>query len=357
MFEKLIIKTIIKKNRKSNKEYYEFFKDNEDFLYIKSKYDLRFLYLAPKFHGITLGIKHDELFDKKLIKGIIECFPNTEIELYEKEQLFSNDDIKELYNLNKKIIVNTEYFEKNLNGKNEIYSCDISTYILIIQKIEYLLNICKNNFNSQIEQFMFIFTQILKYIKYIDYHDYRTCMANSILLGTGVCIDFTIALCKCLNDIGIKCEIVTGIGVGQKEDINSRVNISLKKSHAWNQVMIDDKWYNVDITWFLDNNNFDWLLSNDEIFTQDYKHLTNKKDHYCRINYNKKEIKKLYEKFMKYDSVWKRFDNSRKNVIINLETNLYRLEEEILEENMIPIIRKHFSFIQRFFTKRYEYQK
>lgn len=316
MFEKIMIKQKIKKSRKRNKEYYENFEKSDKYLYIKNKYDFRFLYLTPKFKGILLGINRYELFNKKLIKGIIECFPRTEIILHEKEKLFTNDDIKELSRISRKLIINTQYFEKGLKARNEIYSCDIDTYILIIQKIEFLNKICMKNFTSQVEQFMFILTQILKYIKYIDYHDYRTCMANSVLLGTGVCMDFAITLYKCLIDCGIDCEIIKGIGVGRKEDLNSHINLSTKKDHAWNQVKIDNKWYNVDITWFLDNNNFDWLLSNDDTFTQNFKHLTNEKYHHCNDNYDKEKLRGLYENFMKYESVWKRFDKGDKREML-----------------------------------------
>ena len=163
---------------------------------------------------------------------------------------------------------------------------------------------------------MFIVTQILKYIKYVDYHDYRTCMANAVLLGTGVCIDFAITLCKCLTDIGIECEIMHGIGNASQEDVNSVINITKKKNHAWNQVKINGKWYNVDITWFLSDKKFDWLLADDTTFTKDFKHITNKKNHYCRENFDKEKVQNLYEKFMQYDSFWKRFDNGDRSTVM-----------------------------------------
>lgn len=316
MLEKLFIRYTINKNKRKYKQYFEQLKKSNKFLYIRKKSDFKYLFLVPKFSGITLGIKHDELFDKKLVKAIIEYFYDIEIELYEKEKLFTNDDIKELYNISRNIKVNTQYFEKYLNSKNEIYSCDIDTYMLIIEKVEFLKSVCTQNFISQDEQFMFVLTQILKYIKYVDYHDFRTCMANSILLGTGVCIDFTIALYKCLTDIGIECEIVKGIGNGKKEDINSNINLTINRNHAWNQVKIDGKWYNVDITWFLSDNNFDWILANDKIFTKEFKHLTNQNYHHCSDVFNKQKLERLYESFMKFDSIWKKFDMGDKECII-----------------------------------------
>lgn len=316
MFEKLRFKYSIKKNRKKYSNYYDNIEKSNKYISIKRKADFKYFYLIPKYKGIALEIKHNELFDKKLIKKIIEYFSNTEIILYEKEKLFTNEDIKDFYNINRKITINTQYFEKDINAKNEIYYCDINTYILIIEKIDFLTKICKENFTSEEERFMFIVTQILKYIKYVDYHDYRTCMANAVLLGTGVCIDFAITLCKCLTDIGIECEIMHGIGNASQEDVNSVINITKKKNHAWNQVKINGKWYNVDITWFLSDKKFDWLLADDTTFTKDFKHITNKKNHYCRENFDKEKVQNLYEKFMQYDSFWKRFDNGDRSTVM-----------------------------------------
>ena len=316
MFEKIKINYSIKKNRKKYFNFYEEFKQSEKYLYIKRQSDFKYLYLAPKHKGIALGIQHNELFNKKLIKAIIKYFSNTEILLYEKEKLFTNEDIKEFYNINRKIIINTQYFEKNINAKNEVYNCDINTYMLIIEKVDYLNQICLENFVLEEEQFMFILTQILKYIKYVDFHDYRTCMANAVLLGTGVCIDFAITLYKCLIDIGIDCEIINGIGKGKKEDVDSIINLTKKRNHSWNQVKINNKWYNVDITWFLGDMNFEWLLSDDKSFTKEFKHLTTRKEHYCKESYDKEKIKKLYERFMQYDCLWKRFDNGDRNLTL-----------------------------------------
>ena len=308
MLEKILIKHSIKKYRKKNADYYEGLEKKDKYVLIKNKSYFQYLYLVPKSRGIVLNIRHNEIFDKKMIKKIIECFPNTEIILCEYEKLLTNDDIKDLSKISRKLIINTQYFERNLMSQNEIYSCDIETFLLIIQKVEFINNICKNNFTSQSEQFMFILTQILKYIQYKDFHDFRTCMANSILLGTGVCMDFAIALYKCLTDLGIECEIIKGIGRGHKEDLNSHINLATIKSHAWNQVKIDNTWYNIDITWFLNEKDFDWLLSSDNVFTKEYTHLTNEKYHVCNHNYDKAKVKELYNRFMKYDSLWKRFD-------------------------------------------------
>ena len=104
MFEKIKIKYLIKKNRKKYQNYYDELKKSDKYLYIKRKSDFKYFYLVPKYKGIALGIQHNELFDKKFVKEIIEYFSNTDILLYEKEKLFSNEDIREFYKINRKII-------------------------------------------------------------------------------------------------------------------------------------------------------------------------------------------------------------------------------------------------------------
>ena len=58
MFEKVKIKHLIKKNRKKYQAYYDELKKSDKYLYIKRKSDFKFLYLAPKYRGIALGIQH-----------------------------------------------------------------------------------------------------------------------------------------------------------------------------------------------------------------------------------------------------------------------------------------------------------
>ena len=82
------------------------------------------------------------------------------------------------------------------------------------------------------------------------------------------------ALC---NAAGIECEYVTGTGNGG--------------SHAWNQVQIGGKWYNVDVTWddpiklegedFNDHshNRYNYFLISDEIMYKD--HSTKTAKHVC----------------------------------------------------------------------------
>ena len=312
MFEDLKTKIIIKTNRLKYRDYYNQLEKANKYLILNGKKDLKYLYLVPKLKGIIIKVQNTGIKNIKEIKSIVKEFPNKEIQIYEKENLLKDKEKISLYNISRKIFINTQYIEtKNYNAKNEVFLCDINTYILIIEKIRFLTKICKKNFSQQDEQIMFIITQLLKYIKYVDYKDNRTCMANAILLGTGVCIDFAITLYKCLEVLGIECKLVRGISSGEESDKMSKVSIVKKSNHAWNQVKIGTKWYNVDITWMLTQNDLKWILIGDKEFEENCKHIAIDKE-YCHENYDREKVKKLYEKYIQYDSVLKKFDEGNK---------------------------------------------
>ena len=296
----------IKYNKLKNKQYYINFEKRDKYLLINKKFDLRFLYLVPKMKGIIIKLGNNQIHDVELVKCVARYFNNTEICIDEETKILSNDDIKELYFINKKIVLNNLYIAKhNILAKNEIYRSDIKTYILILEKIEQLTSICKKYYKTEEEQILFVISQIVKHIKYVDYHDYRTCLANALLLGTGVCIDFAITLYKCITELGFECELIHGIGAGSKEDVGSVVNITKKSNHAWNQIKINGIWYNMDITWYLTLHDTKWLLVSDKEFEEDYKHLTTTKPHYCRETFDREKLNKMLNEVNKHQNYLK----------------------------------------------------
>lgn len=306
MLDYLKIKAIIEFGKITKKKQIERIPTNVENYLIKKENRLWQITKVRKFvlQVGKLGIK-----DAKTVKAIIKNFPYKEILIYETEKILSNKDIKEIYNYHRNIVFDNTYMEKrNYNAKNEIFKCDINTYVLIIDKIEYLNKICLEKFEKDDERIFFIMTQLAKYIKYVDYHDYRTCMANAILLKSGVCIDFAITLYKCLNDLGYECELVNGISHGKKEYANSKIDIFKKSNHAWNKVKINGRWYNVDLTWFAENGDSKWLLAGDTDFEEEDKHITDQKEHLCRENYDMDRKKQLLEQMQKYESFLEKYD-------------------------------------------------
>jgi hypothetical protein len=62
------------------------------------------------------------------------------------------------------------------------------------------------------------------------YHAY-----GAMVLGNAVCDGYTEAFFILMTCMGIDCDIVVGTANGEL--------------HAWNQVMLDNEWYNIDLTW------------------------------------------------------------------------------------------------------------
>lgn len=271
------------------------------------------LYIVSKYKGLQLYVSNNELKDIKVIKAIVKIFRDKEIEIYEKQKILSNNDIRDLAKISRKIYLNSKYMERrHLNARNEVFCCDITTYLMILDKVDFLVEQCNKNCNRIDEKVIFIITQLLKYIKYVSYHDYRTCMANAILLKSGVCVDFAITLYKCMEDLAIECLLVNGISKGDEKDIISKVNIFNKSNHTWNQIKVDNIWYNFDITWFLSTNDQKWLFATDKDFYEDYCHISEQKNNICKKEYNKERLKQLIEKYSKYENYLDNYDKGIK---------------------------------------------
>lgn len=308
----LKIKAKIKLQKIIKKDFIKNYPESDKIIKIEKIKDL---YLVTKFKGMQLYIEKKELKDVNIIKAIIKCFKYKEIEIYEKEKILSNNDIREIAKISRNVFVNSKYMERrNLRASNEIFRCDITTYLMILDKIDFLLKYCNNHFEKEDEKVFFIITQLGKYIKYVNYHDYRTCMANCMLLKTGVCVDYAITLYKCMEDLGFECLLVNGISKGNKDDIGSKANIFSKSNHTWNQIKVNNIWYNFDITWFFSENNSKWIFATDEEFTTDFCHISEQQNHICKKNYNNKRKIELLEKFSKYESVLDNYDKGIKNI-------------------------------------------
>nr|WP_269206246.1 transglutaminase domain-containing protein [Clostridium botulinum] len=95
--------------------------------------------------------------------------------------------------------------------------------------------------------------------------------AYGILINkTGVCESYAKATYHLLNNAGIQCKYITGKAAGE--------------DHSWNMVKIDNKWYNLDVTWDdpvledvpkvyeeIDEVVYDYFNLPDSIFNKDHK--------------------------------------------------------------------------------------
>ena len=87
--------------------------------------------------------------------------------------------------------------------------------------------------------------------------------------------------------------------------------------HAWNQVKIDGKWYNLDITWFSSMREVTYLLANDQVFYEDGRHKTRFEVNRCTdyIDYN--EILQKIELIKKYKNIFEEYDKNNKEIKLN----------------------------------------
>lgn len=189
--------------------------------------------------------------------------------------MLKHNDVKYLSTINDKIVLNNIYIEHSkILARNEILQCDIMSYLLIMEKVEYLVKVCKANCNTQEEQIIFTLVQISDYIRYGKARDYyRPCLVNAFLMRVGVCIDLSIAVWKVLTELGIECKLITGLA-----NENNNTNILIDKNHAWNQVKMNDQWYNVELTWFNTEKKTDMILVDDKQFEEAGAHKVKRFD-------------------------------------------------------------------------------
>ena len=80
-----------------------------------------------------------------------------------------------------------------------------------------------------------------------------------------MCRGYAVVLKKLLNELGVESRILSGTGVLENGE---------RGGHAWNQVKIDGKWYNLDLTWDAYNikkgSQLEYFLMDDETFGKDH---------------------------------------------------------------------------------------
>lgn len=84
-----------------------------------------------------------------------------------------------------------------------------------------------------------IYDYVCKLIKYKN--DVKNCSSaySAFKNGTGLCNSYALCMCKLLTEAGVPCKFIGGTaGTGRDAD-----------GHAWNIVMLGNKWYYLDATW------------------------------------------------------------------------------------------------------------
>lgn len=103
---------------------------------------------------------------------------------------------------------------------------------------------------------------------------------GGLVEGKSICAGYALILNEALKYIGIKCQYIRGY-------------IFRGEGHAWNQVQIDGKWYNVDPTWdssrIQNYGYYRYMLLNDHDFNLTHGEFTEfrtKTEHRCKSRFD-----------------------------------------------------------------------
>jgi hypothetical protein len=122
--------------------------------------------------------------------------------------------------------------------------------------------------SSEYEKVQAVYDYICSNVKY-DYvhknnsHYYRDSTAYAALVQNyASCQGYAVAVFRLLKELGVECRVVTGIGTNaQGED----------EFHAWNEVLVDGEYYNIDATWDAGKECYDYFMMKDEEFANHIK--------------------------------------------------------------------------------------
>ena len=171
------------------------------------------------------------------------------------------DRIKELNN-----VIGVKFDWENIKGEHSRHIVSIDEYTSILSQLQKYSKIA-NRGKNQLEKFLIAYYLIGKNVKY-EFDDDGESSRNqnddsikgAVINKRAVCEGYSESLSQLLNLLEINNKCVTGKSTGK-----------LKASkHVWNQVLIEGKWYNCDITNdsanINDNRKFDFCLVSDKDF-------------------------------------------------------------------------------------------
>lgn len=122
--------------------------------------------------------------------------------------------------------------------------------------------------------------------EYIEGSEKITRSLKGVLLeGRAVCVGYALALEKTLQYVGIEAKKINGYAYNNPE-----------LGHAWNQVKIDEKIYNTDLTWdykkIRSGEKLEYCLKSDEEFYKDHTPGITEIIEKCQYDYSKDDIQK-----------------------------------------------------------------
>lgn len=146
---------------------------------------------------------------------------------------------------------------------------------------------------SELERFMSIYQILGREIEYEFDDDGEPSsrkeahnLVGGLFENSAVCEGYSKILEQILNYVGIECKCVFG-----KTEVDS------DKGHAWNQVKLDGKWYNCDLTWDATKMKYgmelEYCLQSDDEFVSHISEISDIEE--CQESYDREKIKELME--------------------------------------------------------------
>lgn len=124
---------------------------------------------------------------------------------------------------------------------------------------------------------------------------------GGLVEGKAICAGYSIILHEALQYVGLKSKYIKGLEEKERLEEDRSGNLVFnRKGHAWNQVQIDGRWYNVDPTWdaitIQSKGQYDFMLQSDEEYginhgqyrVQSLHQICKKKFNFDKISQNKK---------------------------------------------------------------------
>lgn len=246
-----------------------------------------------------LNIMIENNSDAELLRNMLDKFSINNITLAIEDMSILPIDmissISEMTNVNSVYIPGQK--KDFIHTKMNRYEYSLENYIKLRSKIDKILEDVDSN-SPEINRFLDIYRKLGESISYswdevTDEPSERNeahSLIGPLLENECVCEGYALALKQVLRCSGLEAQYIEG-NVDKDEMDPRRKNTS----HAWNQVKIDGKWYNCDLTWDVGRiearRELDYCLQSDEEFINHDINCEGRE--ICMESYNRKIINNI----------------------------------------------------------------
>lgn len=250
-----------------------------------------------------LNIKVEGNCDAKLLNDMLDRVSISNITILIDDM--STLPLGMITNISRKTNVDSIYVpenEQNSEYKKDRYVYSLKSYLELRSKIDEILeNVDRDS--PEINRFLDIYRKLGESISYSwnevtdepSERDEAHNLIGPLLENECVCEGYALALKQALKCSGLEAQYI--VGNVDRDEMDLRKKNTL---HAWNQVKIDGKWYNCDLTWdagrIKAKRELDYCLQSDEEFIN---HDTNCEGRVtCLESYSRKTINDILKPTM-----------------------------------------------------------